>query len=72
MAGNFQGQMNMPGQMMDQQRQQQRPQGNAVAGHMQQMIYNALHQHTGPLEGWRAQVLVQERIALIMNMWVTL
>jgi hypothetical protein len=73
MAANFQQHMGAPGQMMPQQRQQQQQQqrppqnGNPMAA-VQQMILQTLNQQTQNLTGWRAQVLIQERMGLIFNL----
>lgn len=77
MAANFQ-QMGGAAQMMQQQqRQQGQPQRpnqptNGATVQIQQMIYHHLTQNTGPLTGWQATVLIQERIGLIFNMSVFL
>jgi hypothetical protein len=73
MAANFQQHMGGPGQMMQQrqpqQQQQRQPQGqNNATGQIQQLIYNTLNSQTGPLSGWQAGVLINERIGLIFNM----
>lgn len=58
----------MPQQQRQQQGQQQRPnQPSGPTGQIQQMIYHHLNQNTGPLSGWQAGVLIQERISLIFN-----
>jgi hypothetical protein len=71
MAANFQQHMGGVGQMMPQQQQQrqqpQRPQGNPSSG-IQQLIYQTLNAQTGPLSGWQANVLIQERMSLVFNM----
>jgi hypothetical protein len=81
MAANFQQHMGGPGQMMPQQQQQRQqqqqqqqrgPQNGNATNAMQQMIFNTLNTQTGNLTGWQAQVLIQERIGLIFNMWVLL
>jgi hypothetical protein len=73
MAANFQHQMG-GGQMMPQQGQQrqqqpaqQRPPQGTTA-HFQQMVYQTLSAQTGPLNGWQANVLIQERMGLVFNM----
>ena len=73
MAANFQPQMNNGGQMMMQQQQrgQQRPQQanqNMVSGQIQQLIFAHLQESTGPLEGWQANMLIQERISMVFNL----
>jgi hypothetical protein len=35
---------------------------------IQSIIFNTLNSQTGPLSGWQAGVLIQERISLIFNM----
>jgi hypothetical protein len=75
MAANFQQHMGGPGQMMQQRQQQQQqrqPQGpNATGpnatGQIQQLIFNTLNSQTGPLSGWQAGVLINERMSLIFN-----
>lgn len=72
MAANFQQHMGGVGQMIPQQQQQrqqpQRPsQGNPPSG-IQQLIYQTLNAQTGPLNGWQANVLIQERMSLVFNM----
>lgn len=79
MAANFQ-QMGGPGQMIPQQQQQQRQQqgqqqrpnqnASGPTAHIQQIIFQSINTNTGPLTGWQAGVLVQERISLIFNMSV--
>lgn len=78
MAANFQ-QMGGASQMMQQQQRQQQGQpqrpnqpANGATGQIQQMIYQHLSANTGPLTGWQAAVLIQERIGLIFNMSVFL
>jgi len=76
MAANFQPQMNNGGQMMMQQQQrgqqpQQRPQQpnqSMVSGQIQQEIFRSLQDNTGPLEGWQANVMIQERISMVFNL----
>lgn len=34
---------------------------------IQRIIFNALNTQTGPLSGWQAGVLIQERLILIFN-----
>jgi len=73
MAANFQQQMGGPGQMMAQQQQQQQqrpPPGSNPSGQIQLLIYNTLSAQTGPLSGWQAQVLINERMSLIFNVSV--
>jgi hypothetical protein len=69
MAANFQH-MGGPGQMMPQQQrqqqQQQRPQTGATT-QIQSLIFNTLNAQTGPLTGWQAGVLPNERMGLIFN-----
>ncbi|KAG0646689.1 hypothetical protein D0Z07_6279 [Hyphodiscus hymeniophilus] len=70
MAANFQhmggvGQM-MPQQQQQRQQQQRPPQGNP-SSNIQQMIYQTLNSQTGPLTGWQATVLIQERMSLVFN-----
>jgi hypothetical protein len=80
MAANFQH-MGGPGQMMPQQQQQrqqqqqqqqqqpQRPQqGGTASTHIQALIFQTLQAQTGPLTGWQAGVLPNERMGLIFNM----
>ncbi|KAH8658773.1 hypothetical protein BGZ60DRAFT_126893 [Tricladium varicosporioides] len=73
MAANFQPQMGGPGQMMPQQQQrpqQQRPPqggGQNATTQIQQVIFQTVTNQTGPLTGWQANVLIQERISLIFN-----
>ncbi len=56
-------------QRQPQQQQQRQPQGqNNATGQIQQLIYNTLNSQTGPLSGWQAGVLINERIGLIFNM----
>jgi hypothetical protein len=75
MAANFQQQMGMGGQMMQQRQQQQQqqqqrpPQGPpSVQGQIQNMILQTLNQQTGPLSGWQAGMSIQERMVLIFNL----
>jgi hypothetical protein len=69
MAANFQQHMGGPSQMMPQQQQQQRQNQNGPAAiQIQSIIFNTLNAQTGPLSGWQAGVLIQERISLIFNM----
>lgn len=71
MAGNFQPQMNGGGQMMmqrGQQPQQRQQQQGAVSNQIQNMIFASLQSNTGPLEGWQATVLIQERMTMVMNL----
>jgi len=75
MAANFQPQMNNGGQMMMQQQRgqqpQQRPQQanqNMVSAQIQQLIFTSLQENTGPLEGWQANVLIQERMGMVFNL----
>ncbi|CAG8950661.1 hypothetical protein HYFRA_00002871 [Hymenoscyphus fraxineus] len=70
MAQNFQPHMGGgPGQMMQQRPPQQRPPQSALNAtqHIQQLIYSAVTAQTGPITGWQTQVLIQERIGLILN-----
>ncbi|KAH8815602.1 hypothetical protein F5884DRAFT_183886 [Xylogone sp. PMI_703] len=62
MAANFQ---HMGGQMMP--NQQQRPPQNGAPTQINQLIFQTLNAQTGPLTGWQAGVLIQERISLISN-----
>jgi hypothetical protein len=76
MAANFPQHMGGAGQMMQQQQRQQqqqqqqqpRPGTNGLSGQIQNHIFQTLNAQTGPLTGWQAQMLLQERISLIMNM----
>jgi len=74
MAANFQPQMNNGGQMMMQQQQRgqqppQRPQQvNMVSAQIQQLIFTSLQENTGPLDGWQASVLIQERMGMVFNL----
>jgi len=75
MAANFQQHMGGPGQMMQQRQQQQQqqqqqqhqPQASNASSQIQQMIFNTLNAQTGPLSGWQAGVLINERMGLIFN-----
>jgi hypothetical protein len=70
MAANFQQHIGGGvGQMMPQRPQQPQrlPQGNPSSG-IQQLIYQTLNAQTGPLNGWQANVLIQERMSLVFNM----
>ena len=80
MAANFQ-QMGAAGQIMQQQQRQQQqgqPQrpdqlgNNNATGQIQSVIFQQLSQNTGPLMGWQAAVMIQERITLIFNVSVGL
>ncbi|RQM07203.1 hypothetical protein DH86_00000897, partial [Scytalidium sp. 3C] len=62
MAANF---PHMGGQMMP--NQQQRPPQNGAPTQINQLIFQTLSAQTGPLTGWQAGVLIQERISLISN-----
>ncbi|KUJ20910.1 uncharacterized protein LY89DRAFT_418839 [Mollisia scopiformis] len=66
---NFQQQQMGVGQMMPQmgQQQQRQPQNTNASAQIQQMIYATLTQQPGPLSGWQAQVLPNERMGLIFN-----
>ncbi len=54
-------------QQQQQQQQQRQPQGQNTTGQIQQLIFNTLNSQTGPLSGWQAGVLINERISLIFN-----
>jgi hypothetical protein len=47
---------------------QQQQQQQVPTEQIQQLIFNTLNQQTGPLSGWQAGVLVQQRIGLIFNL----
>lgn len=64
--------MGGPGQMMQQRQQQQQqqqhqPQAPNATSQIQQLIFNTLNAQTGPLSGWQAGVLINERMGLIFN-----
>jgi hypothetical protein len=58
----------MPQQQQQQQQQQRQNQNGPAAIQIQSIIFNTLNTQTGPLSGWQAGVLIQERISLIFNM----
>jgi hypothetical protein len=62
------GQMIPQQQQQRQQQQPQRPPGNQNPTSIQQLIYNTLNAQTGALNGWQANVLIQERMSLVLNM----
>lgn len=72
MAANFQQHMGGSAPMMSQPKPQQQraPQASPQAAQIQQFIYNALNSQSAIMAGWQISVQINERIALIFNMYV--